>query len=194
MLRIFYSGAKTAQGPQLNPNQSLGGFVSSTELVNGLNNLFGTLSRLTLQTNKPQVRAIVLTNTGTTTISSFKAFFTDTTGQNSDEFDDSYCEFELQYVNLILDSCGSPIFPYSVTNDYQSPLGVTFIANCYNLTNALQLPDLEPDMSIGLWIKRKIKSTALEPLSDETLKAISEGSLILPIEENIDLTFDWIDI
>lgn len=44
MIEIYYSGAKQTFLPQENPNESLGGYISSTQLSRFENNLFGTIS------------------------------------------------------------------------------------------------------------------------------------------------------
>ncbi len=62
-MQIFYTGAKTYLGEQKESSASLGGLISSTEVPNGLlSNLFGTLSKFTIQQNKPEFRAVVIKN------------------------------------------------------------------------------------------------------------------------------------
>ena len=65
-MKILYTGAPTFLTPQNDPNQSLGGFVSSSIIPNDVNgNLFGEVSYLGLTNQYRETKATVLFNDGT---------------------------------------------------------------------------------------------------------------------------------
>jgi hypothetical protein len=192
MLKLYYSGGNGRADSTSYAAKSLGQYVSATEITDGLNNLFADLASLTLQNKKTEYRAIVLTNESEDEVlTNLSAWLIDETGANSDALDDSLCEFQIGWVDLAAENeCALPKFPYSIANIYQSPLKVTFYS-AYNQENALDMPNLEPGMSLGLWIKRIIKDSALIPPSDEVLCEITDGSVSLPTTESVQLIFDW---
>lgn len=188
-LRLYLSGAPALDGNS-SPSQSLGKYPSQIEIQNAvLNNLFPDISRFSVQQNKPEVRAIVIHNDGATELTNLRAFFTYPQDDNSEDSNDA--EYLIQYVDLEADSCGDPAFPYSVSNPNASPYNVDFEENAIGDENALQLPNLPADGMLGIWIKRVLKTSALSPLSNEDLCAITEGTLVLDTLEEIELTFSW---
>lgn len=192
MLKLYYSGGKGTSDSTSYPAKSLGQYVSATEVPDGLNNLFADISAMTLQNKKTEYRAIVLTNESEDEIlTNLSVWVEDPDSGDSDEFNNSLCEFQLAWVDLsVVNECALPKFPYSSTDIYKSPLGATF----YPVTgqeNALDLPNLEPGLSIGLWVKRIIKDSALVELSDDVLCEITDGTIILPTTESQQMIFDW---
>ena len=66
---LLYSGANSSDTDQMNPSQSLGGFVSSTTISNGLiNNIFSTVSKSVVVGNKRETYLVVLKNTTGATV------------------------------------------------------------------------------------------------------------------------------
>lgn len=190
-LKIYYSGAKSPNGINTDPSKSLGQYPSIIEVPdNLLGNLFDSLSRYTINQNKPEVRAIVLSNEGSAPLVSPKIWvrYSDDSDSEDGVIDD--CEFSLGYASLIPDSCGDPIFPYSVTNQNASPYQVTFVEADSDV-NFLTLPTIAPGIMIGLWIKRKISAAAQQPKTNEELLEILKGTVVLPTQENVELNISW---
>lgn len=188
-MQLFLSGASTFEGAS-EPSKSLGKYPSSTEVQNGLiGNLFPDISLYTVQLNKAEVRAIVLYNDGLTTLTGLKVWLVYPYDENSE--DDNIAEFELGYTAMTVDSCGDVIFPSSVTNPNAIPYNITFYPDKVGEVNALELPDLEAGLYLGLWIKRVLKDETQEPLSDTDLEAILDGELTQKTLEDISLVFSW---
>jgi hypothetical protein len=62
-MRLYYSGAKQLNAIQTKPERSLGGFISSSQVVNGeLNSLLADLSVVTQQDKTSQVICVFLRN------------------------------------------------------------------------------------------------------------------------------------
>ncbi len=69
---LFYTGAISPDTPS-NAFQSLGGFVSNTQIPNNIiNNLFSTITKSALQSNQKETKMIVLKNTLTTPVTGLK--------------------------------------------------------------------------------------------------------------------------
>jgi len=190
-LGIFLTGQKS---PNLasTPLESLGYYPSITQIEDEvIGNLFPAISKYTIQTNKPETRAIVLKNVGLTTITDLRLWFIyPSAPSGSDEFDDQQAIFKVGYTALTTDACGDLIFPNSITNPYGSPLGITFVEADAE-ENAISLPDIEAGMYLGIWIKRTLDPDLQLPLDSETLCEISAGTLVLDKTETTGLHLDW---
>ncbi len=188
-MKLFLSGAKTFEGAS-EPSKSLGGYPSSTEVQNGqIGNLFPNISLYTIQLNRAEVRAIVLHNEEEATLAGLKVWLVYPYDENSE--DDNIAEFELGYAVLESDGCGGLRFPSSVTSPNALPYNVTFHANAVGEENALDLPDLESDLYLGLWLKRVLKDETQTPATDEELEAILDGDVVPETLEDITLQFVW---
>lgn len=192
MLKLYYSGGSGKSDSVSYAAKSFGQFMSVSELFDGLNNLFPDLSALTVQNRKTEYRAIVLVNDSEDEVlSNLSVWINDPDSADSDETNDSLCEIQLGWVDLsIVNNCAMPKFPHSITDGYKAPLNVTF-HSVLGEENALDLPNIEPGMALGLWIKRIIKQSALTAPSDDLLCEISEGTVTLPTLESQELMFDW---
>lgn len=190
-MKIFYTGATAFDKEQKDSSLSIGGLISSTEVPNGLlNNLFGGLSKFTVQQNKAEFRGIVIKNDGEIVLTGLKAFFTYPQTDDSPATDSNDCEFLIGYAEILVSDCGD-LSIEKLSSIYSTPYTVTMEANAVGEENALDLPDLDPGTYIGLFIKRVIKSSAQEPLSDDDLEDILDEELVLETTEDIGLTFVW---
>jgi hypothetical protein len=80
---LFYTGADTANAPQINAEKSLGGFVSGSPIPNGkLNNLFSSISKSAVLGNKTEIRMIALQNLTGATLSNV-SIYTNTVGKST---------------------------------------------------------------------------------------------------------------
>lgn len=190
MIQLLYSGARILSGSS-EPSKSLGNYPSNIEVQNNLiGNLFGDLSRYVINLNRDEVRAIVIKNIGISTLTNLKVWVEYPDDGDSEPTQTNDATIELGPVALVPDDCGDPKFPSSVTSAFATPYGVIFTGNEGEI-NALSLPDLPSGDIAGLWIKRKLRSSTQQPLSDEDLTAILEGSLIPSTQEDIKLIFSW---
>jgi hypothetical protein len=182
-LKIYLSGAATFGGIS-SPNISLGRYPSSDEIQDAMiGNLFGTISEYNLHNLKNEVRAVILQNDSETDT------LTDITMWS--EYQTGFAaRYQFGVVALTTDSCGDAIFPRSVASIYAMPSGVTFTENAEE-GNSLVIGTLEPEMMIGLWIKRMPEAAVA--YTDEELAQITNGELEPTTREDLLLHFNWTD-
>ncbi len=190
-MKLYYTGAKKFSQPQLDPSLSLGGLISSSEIPNGLlSNLFGPLSRYTVQNNKSEIRAFVIYNDDVAALTGLKAYFTYPQSDTSPATDTNDCEFDIGFATVSSNNCGD-LSIEKVSNIYATPYTVTLSSGAEGLANALDLPDIASGTYLGIFLRRKLLASAIAVKSDADLLAIMNETLILPTEEDIQLTFVW---
>lgn len=189
-LKLLYSGSRIPNGSS-EALTSLGGYPSNIEIQNSLiGNLFGDLSRYIIGLNRDEVRAIVVKNEGVSALTGFKVWVEYPDDGDSEPTQTNDCTLQLGYAALTVDACGDTKFAQSVSNPFASPYGVTFV-DAETEANALSLPEVPVNGMIGLWIKRKLKSSTQQPMSEDDLVSVLEGSLVFPKQEDIQLIFSW---
>lgn len=189
-MKIYYTGAKTYLGIQKDPSISLGGLISSTEIPNGLlSNLFGTLSRYTIQQGKPEMRVVVVKNDEASLLAGLKAYFTYPNDDQSPSTDTNECTFLIGYGAVSSNDCGD-LSVESLSSIYSLPYTVT-LQSAVGVGEAIDLPNLDVDSYLGIFIKRVVKSSTQAVRSDTDLAAILAGTLVLETQEDISLTFAW---
>src|SRR5690606_3168573 len=111
---LYYTGATQHLAIQTDPTKSLGGYVSSSQIPNGLiNNLFYNIDATTVSKNLKQIRVIAFLNTTGSIISSFKVF--------TNTPNDSFSRFKIGIIkNSIDSSCNIPYFE-SIPNENSIP-------------------------------------------------------------------------
>src|SRR6185503_17665688 len=143
-LTPYYTGSKTYLGVQKDGSQSLGGLISGTEIPNAmLSNLFGPLSRYTIQQGKAEIRAIVIKNTGATLLAGLKAYFTYPNDDESPSTDTNECEFLIGYGAVSANDCGD-LSVETLSSIYSLPYTVT-LQSAVGVGEAIDLPDLDVD-------------------------------------------------
>lgn len=187
MLKLYYTGAIKFDKPQMDAIKSLGGYISASEIPNGLlGNMFGDLSRLTIQQGKAEIRLIAIKNTAGVTKTVVKCWFTYPGGGTPT----NDCEYEVGFVAPTADACGD-LVTEKLTNPFATPYTIAMVANKIDEASALALPNLAANEYLIIAIRRKIKPSAQLPLSNTQLQQIQAGTLVLPTIEDIQLTFAW---
>lgn len=130
------------------PNASLGGAISSTELVdNTSHNLFDNVSGAESLAGDVEYRAIFVKNThATLTLYGAKIFISANTDSPDTEVGIS-----------VATEVGSPI--QSIANEGTAPTGQAF-SLADGEANGLSLGDIDPGEIIGIWLKRTVLSSA----------------------------------
>ncbi len=193
-MKIFLSGAKKEDGYQADPSISLGLYKSSVEVQDQLiNNLFPPISQYTIQSFKPESRAVFIVNDDDVTYTNLQVWLEQLLSDESPDSPSTDFPFittmELGYVVLVADNCGEVKFPSSISNPAASPYNVTFVSPTAD--DPLVLPDIESGMAIGLWLRRKMTPESQEPFTDEALLALLNKTLSLPQQEDYLLQFTW---
>jgi len=170
---IFYTGVDKFLDPQPSPNQSLGGLVSSTDIMNGsINNLFSSISELSIKNLDRQVRGVALQNTTAATISVSKLYHDVVSS-------DPISSYRMAIVSLVQSDCGD-WYMDKIPNETALPFGVTFITNIGE-ANALDLPDIPAGGYIGIWIERTLSSTKIK--SDRTCENLFTKHKLVGVSE-----------
>jgi len=118
ILRLYYTGAEKAFESQVKPSLSLGGYFSSSMIPNDyLGNLFGDITKTTIERDTGEYIGVVLKNE---------------TGLNVEDVlityeygDEPQGKMEISAITPNIDSCGDP-FMESIPNRYSSPLSAAF--------------------------------------------------------------------
>lgn len=123
------------------PNASLGGVISSTEIVNdSLNNLFAAAAAAEAEAGSTKYRAIFIKNTHATLTLTDPKVYIDTNTPSADT---------VVYIALA-DETGSPI--ETIVNENTAPDGPVF-SLADGFANGLSLGSLAPGETKGVWIK-----------------------------------------
>ena len=135
------------------PNASLGGIVSTTEVVDDtLQNLFDNVSGTEHTAGNTEYRAVFIKNNSAETAYNAKIWIeSNTTG------DDSAIEIAKEA------SSGSPI--QTVGDESTAPTGPTF-STADGIANAIVLGDMTAGTVYGIWVKRIITAGSAPQAND----------------------------
>lgn len=184
MLNILYTGADKALSSQGESNRSLGGYISNTPIPNSfIGNLFPTISQLSQQEAREEVRVIAIQNNSGAAFTSFELYI-----DLTDE-DNNVAEWEIGMQLAYLDDCGD-LMVETIPNPYSSPINVS-MQDGVGYNNKLTLPNLEDQAYVGIFIQRKIPKVIVDEEADEALAdAYDEGTTAIT-EESMSLVFSY---
>jgi hypothetical protein len=185
-MQLLYSGAEAPNKQQTDPNKSLGGYVSSSQIINGkLNNLFAPITKEDVKNNRTSTRLVVFKNDNSIK-TNFKVFTTHT----------ALATYQVAAVSPGLDSLSNPIFEL-IQDEQGIPYQAT-LSSCDTLPNALIIGTIAANTIIGIWIKRTLaleNFTALDGIVDNDITCDElEDLLTSPSNSSIEegqLIFDW---
>lgn len=190
-MQLYYTGAKTSEGVQINPELSLGGFKSSSLIANGnIGNLFQTITKFSISQNKKEIRMIALKNTSGANISGLKIW----------SVSQKYSKIKLAAVAPAVDAKGVEFFE-QIGDQYSIPYQATLNSQ-EGEVNAVQIGVLQAGATIGLWIQRELDQTKFSNLDKGTTPDLStdEGSTTYIAElsstepeenDEISVVFSW---
>ena len=162
-MKIYYSGASLPNQPQAIPDQSLGGFLSSTIVPQGVSsNIFDPLSSYALQKGKVDVRGLFLINDDTVTVNNLSLYIVypaDLVGIIKVEFAAVTANNNNQIENI---SSGN-----------SSPYYATFVENTDPANPTILINSLAAGGVIGFWLRRTINASPA-PSCDTLYAAYSE--------------------
>ena len=159
-LKIYNSGGAANS----NPNASLGGAVSSVEIVdNTLHNLFDAVTGDEHTAGDIEYRAIFFKNTSAETAYNVKFWIeSNTTGADS-------------AITIAKETAsGSPI--QTVANESTAPTGLSFVT-AVDQANALSLGDMSAGTVYGIWIKRTITAGSTPQANDTAVLKVYVDTL-----------------
>jgi hypothetical protein len=183
MINITYTGADKALAVQGESNKSLGGYISATQVPNNfIGNLFPTISQLSQQESREDVRVIAVQNTSGSAFTSFELYINE--GEK-----ESIAKWEIGSQLAVIDDCGDLVVE-SIPNAYATPINVVMQAGVgYN--NRITLPNLADNAYVGIYIKRLTPSQVVDEEADIALADAYDEGTVLDTEEIISLEFSY---
>lgn len=165
---LLYSGANSSDTDQMNPSQSLGGFVSSTTISNGLiNNIFSTVSKSVVVGNKRETYLVVLKNTTGATVYNVQVWIDNTVENN-------HSSLKLAAVSAALDGCSNPYFEQISSSDAIPYQCVLESANGQG--NAIDVGQIANGDCVGIWMSRTITLEDF-PTANGATKGTSQAAI-----------------
>jgi len=174
-MQLYYTGAKTSEAVQINPELSLGGFKSSSLIANGnIGNLFQTITKFSISQNKKEIRMIVLKNTTGVNVAGLKIW---TTSQK-------YSKIKIAAVAPAVDAKGVSYFE-EIGDQYAIPYQAV-LSSQEGEVNAVIIGSLLAGGMIGVWIQRELDQTKFSNLDKGTTPDLTtdEGSTAYLAELN----------
>lgn len=183
---LYYSGADRAAMAQNQPEKSLGGYISSSLIPNGIiNAIFSTISKSVAEKQTRDTRLIVLTNTTGSICHDVKIYIEQTP--------DTVSNIKMAAVSPATDSCSNLFFELIPSADalpYQATLSLH-----NGVDNAIDVGDLAVGETIGIWLSREIIPEEFPSTKGLSQDAINEmynqlnGNFLTEDESN--LKIDW---
>lgn len=189
MIAYYYTGARSPEDEQTDILMSLGGFISSTPVVNGFEgNLFPSTSLNNSEKGSLDVSCLALKNIGQTPITSLGI---EITGEFSGII-------SIGLVQPGKDDCGKPYFE-SIPNSKSLPTftELTEVERDEEIVVDLSQVPWEKDQFFGLWISRRIeKKTRQRNLlkcldCDDLYREFTEGTFGESEKEIMKIVFNY---
>ena len=179
-MKIYYTNAFKGNEPQNEAVNSLGGYVSNSEVPNDLmGNLFSSISPNFIEKNYREIKGIILKNDEGIKITDVLLYFT--------VLEAIICKYRIAAVALAEDDCGK--YMEKLENSRALPYSATFY-EADGVGNAINVGDLEIGGMIGLWVERTIKEGESETDWDALYDLFTAGTK-LEVKESATLTVDW---
>lgn len=146
-MKLFYTTSAGYDEPQKKPTNSLGGFKSSSEVLNDdFGNLFDEISLMTLKTNRDQYIGLILQNDAPVDVQNVLCWF--------ETNEDDICQLELAVATTVIDpKSGDPRFE-RISTMYNRPTIGQFVAPVE--TALADLGTMTAGQEYGIWIKRTL--------------------------------------
>lgn len=175
-MKFYYTGALHAEDAQVNPENSLGGFISSTIIPNDLlANLFTDISLFSLDKLPRETKGVILENDSIDDLENVIVYFEYPT--------DALCKLEIAAVTLVDNNLMERL-----SNSKSLPYQATF-HEANGLINAVNLGNLVAGAKIGIWLKRTF-NTVVKKTPTQLYADYVAGTTELK-EEKIKLCIDW---
>lgn len=150
-IKFWLTGAASVDNPQTDPNASLGGNRSSTEMVTAeLNNLFDDISGAEAESGDTEYRGIIIQNKHTSlTLYNAKAFLSVQPNGSRTTKENISIATEAVANNAI----------GTIATENDAPGGAGAFSAPATYATGLALGDLGVDGQMGLWIKRVVPAS-----------------------------------
>lgn len=186
-MRLFYTGASSFDAQQNDPSKSLGGWISSTPVPNGMkSNLFGTISSYTTDQLFREVIAIAIKNITADTVNDIEVYFI----PDSNNPISKYKIAAVQAIEHV--TCERQYYVENIDSNKQLPFDATFY-EATGESNAVNIGNLESGKYVCLWIMREIDSEAVaqQKSCDALHDAYVNGQTLSKLETT-KLNLSWV--
>lgn len=185
---LYYTIVSAENNIQQKPQLSLGGFKAINKVdSNKLNNLFSDISQLTVANYSQNLYiALILRNELSADCENIKIFFTYP--------ENCYSKLRIAAVNLVEDKDGFLQMEHVETPNSKPLFAEFFEAD--GVDNAVNIGDLEPGESVGIWIEREL---LIDFINEDQSKVYEPDTNIptrykereLEKEDNIQINISW---
>jgi hypothetical protein len=152
-MRLYYTGASKHLAIQGIPSKSLGGYISSSLVPNGVPGaLFSNPTQNEIIKGGTKCVLIALRNITASDVTNVAVYYTLT--------DTELYTLEIGLILPGVDSCSDPIFE-AISDSKSLPIGIDF-QEADSLLNAIILPSLPQGAYVGIWVKMEIDPDANE--------------------------------
>lgn len=163
MIKFYLTGASKPNEYQPRPDRSLGGYISTAEVVNGdPNGLFGDITEFSKQDRDHDHCLIAVRNETNAAISNMEFIVTNAA--------ESVADIDIALVIPSTDSGGNYLFE-KIASKKAVPLYATFDDGA-----GVTLPSLGAGAYVGVWLRRKVKdSTYVKPTAAQLSANLDSG-------------------
>lgn len=189
-MNLYYTTTVGYDSPQPNSDRSLGGYKSSTKVVNDdFGNLFDELSVMTMKNNRDEYRAIILRNDYDTPVAQVKV--------NVIISEDAICSYKMAIGVLN----GKNKYNQKFMENVETVFGKPFHAKFVEMTadTILEIGRLNPGDEVGLWVCRHVDIEAARHQFNDVCEPDPKdptGRIYRPITypttESVDIAISWI--
>jgi hypothetical protein len=180
-IKLYYTGASNASPSQPDPNISLGGVISTTEIPNDrMNSIFGDIASVPRLGFESEYRGIAIKNETGGNITNMEFYIEQPPAT-------PYATFEVAFVSVIEDPDCPGVFSFEKINDHLSkPYVGTFVSPDSGAPGIIA--SFPNDTYLGVWIRRIIDPAAVsEGNSCATLLAqYNSDNSVIKIAESIE--------
>lgn len=189
-MRLYYTISSGANNEQPTVSSSLGGFCSSTPVMNDeFGNLFDEVSVMTIRTGRDEYRALVLRNEDSVTHRNIKVSVTPAS-------EGSICSYKMAIVQMTdADKYGNKKME-SIRSPYSRPFNAQFTDMVEGAS--VVIGELKPNEQVGIWICRHIDAEAARKQYHDVAEpdpTDPTGRRYRPIthvkEESFNFVFEW---
>ena len=183
-MKLYYTNPDGANAVQSDPDKSLGGWLSITQLPNDLmGNLFGTISEWGIDNDLRETKALMLINDTGNLATSITLHY-----ENAST--DEYSDIEMAVVSITTDGSGNATMENIVSTRALPVIG-TFVSN-KDIGNAISLPDMADGEVLGIWIKRTLNQTNIAAAKAcDTLFTNYEAETPIETKEDISIVINY---
>lgn len=190
-MRLYYTTPEKSMTEQKYPSKSLGGYMSSSEVMNDvMGNLFSDISLNMMKDGKPSFRAIVLVNDSDTELENVTLWFSNNSENKEAPLQGKFFIGAVEmYKNQMEEWVTS-----SVPNEMARPYSIEFSEAVEDAP--VTIGNMLPDAHVCLWIERRIDKKACREDYNTVAVQVPENphrwkEVEKETEEKVALNIEW---